>query len=135
MANIERMRGNLGAILRYEDQHDQGSWIEAPGPFPVRASNGEHPPCGTTMCFAGWDAFRNAPKGASIRGNYVCEPGWPDRGVWDFAREGMELTAGQSEAFFIAASTIGDLEALTDYIEDHPGASYEDLLAVISEPV
>lgn len=62
--NIELALEVIGAIELYPDNHDQDSWcsVSRKG-APVSAQQMlSEPPCGTTLCFAGWTAALRAPQ-------------------------------------------------------------------------
>lgn len=64
--NIELALEVVGAIELYPDSHNQDSWcsVSRKG-APVTAEEMlSEPPCGTTLCFAGWAAAISAPEGA-----------------------------------------------------------------------
>jgi hypothetical protein len=115
MANVELMRQVLDSIDKYPEQHDQGEWIYGPVPA-VAADNGDHPPCGTAMCFAGWAAFLAAPAGTRIEGSIVYRPGRACQTVSSFAEEVLGIDENQSEALFRASNTREDLGRMVDML-------------------
>ena len=135
MANIKRMRKNLAAIRKYPEQHKQFAWI-TDGMYcdvslkALKADNGDHPPCGTTLCFAGWDAFLHAPKGSCISVGEFLVTGDDTVHISYSAEKGMDLTEGQAAALFYRAKNVEDLEVLTDAIAAHPEYDFIDLCKV-----
>jgi hypothetical protein len=135
--DIVRLRENLAAIKANLEHWDQADYAVRAGMgedwtvFP-RAAGAGLPPCGTTFCLAGWDAFLHAPQDATIDTCHeeVSLAGNARQHISFFATRGMRLTEGQAEALFDPANTLGDLYAMADYLEERPGASGETLYAL-----
>src|SRR6266704_1527263 len=114
MADIRKLRKALRAIEKNPEHHDQGSWCRIPeGDFTahsrdrridVSASNGKIPPCGTTLCMAGWLAFQGGPKGARLDYAYITGADGTISFISDWARDYAGLTAEQAETMFHCAS-------------------------------
>lgn len=129
MANIKILKQALRAIKKYPQFHDQETWTTTrEDNFPVKASNGATPPCGTTMCLAGWIAFQNAPRGTVMaQGGYLYKT-LPQGGfeyidaAENMGREFAELTESQAEALFYRAQTVDDLAAMINHLATDPDA-------------
>jgi hypothetical protein len=131
--NIDKARQALAAIRKYPENHDQGQWVNDRAEnwysFPCAADNSEAPPCGTTLCMAGWVAFQQAPTGTSFNPwtSTFTLPNGNAKTMKDFAVDELELTADQCSALFFGANNADELEALIDYIEAHPDADVHEL--------
>jgi hypothetical protein len=131
MANMKRVNKNLDMIARFPETHWQDTWVGgSAGRFDVAASNGSRPPCGTTLCFAGWDAFLNAPAGSKIDSltHSVIFPDGSRMKISRFAEQGMELTYDQAAYLFYVAETFGDLRRMADLLECDPDTDFKDIL-------
>jgi hypothetical protein len=130
MADIALARKVLDHIERFPGHHDQADWVTGAPVDEVAAGNGDHPACGTALCFAGWTAFLTAPKGSRIsRGGMDLPAARQDDHAADWTTEQLDLddTAGQPGALFYAAKTRGDLKAMIDAIEADPHADWREL--------
>lgn len=136
MQNIEKARSTLAHIRKYPEQHDQAEWVNGPVSA-VAADNGDHPDCGTTMCFAGWFAFLHAPKGARI--NDESHIVFPDiranEHVSDFTAGELGLTDQQADALFINCNTVAELEAAIEHLHANPRASRGEVVAGVLFPM
>lgn len=137
MPNIELARKALEHIAKYPEAHDQTKWVfrnlddglrgeayQEAKCFPVSASNGEHPPCGTTLCMAGWVAFLGAPEGAKIDvlTGHVVLPTGSEGDIEYYARDLLGLSGSQANAMFYQAKTAEHLTKMVGHLEDNPDA-------------
>ncbi len=70
------------AVTKHHDQFDMRAWCDT-GTYIVdtkrpdiiwdRIAGASRPPCGTTMCFAGWIIFLNPEQAAAIGEEYRAE--------------------------------------------------------------
>lgn len=130
MRDIRKLRQALKFIRKYPENHNQRNWASCNtywNPIDVRNSNGDHPPCGTTLCMAGWLAFLNAPKGAKIKDDFVVI-GKTETYMPEYAIGVAKLTEEQAGALFYSAGTADHLERMIEHLAKHPDASRSDLL-------
>ena len=130
--NIDKARQALAAIRKYPDNHGQGAWVDArqgaAGSFACAKDNGEHPPCGTTLCMAGWVTFQQAPAGTKFTwSSGFTLPNGDYTSMARFAVQELDLTEDQCSALFYGAGNADELEAVIDYIEGHPDAKVGEL--------
>jgi hypothetical protein len=137
--NVTLAHKALRAIRKFPEQHNQGSWVNyVPGrrTFPVAKSNGASPPCGTTMCFAGWVTFLGAPEGAVINsdGDYVdgldpAKYGAAAMAISSFAMRELGLIWDQARALFHGARTEDHLTKMVQLLAKEPDAKPDALLS------
>jgi hypothetical protein len=132
---VGKARKALRRIRKYPDNHDQGDWngggdLET---FACASDNGEHPPCGTTMCMAGWVSFLEAPSGSVFTrdASWFTMPDGTTRGMPDFAADSLALTDTQQAVMFYAAKDANDLEKVINCIADNPKAESYELYAAL----
>lgn len=138
MANNEVLLEALNAALENPHHHNQTAWISTDDgkPVAVRADNSDTPPCGTTLCLAGWIAFQQAPAGSTLRPTtarcnaYVDFANRDKQHVRAFAEEAAGLTRDEAEVLFSAFRTPEALSRLVAYIIANPDSSAERLGAV-----
>jgi hypothetical protein len=136
------LRNALSHILKYPENHSQSLWCgvrDSNGNFtcggdviPVAADNSDHPPCGTTLCQAGWIAFLYAPSGVVLNpGNSMMTRPSGKELFWKyvdaFAAGKANLSYGQARALFHDAGNVDDLKAMIRYMSWHPRATQEQL--------
>jgi hypothetical protein len=134
-ANTQVLRQALDAIVKYPESHSQEMWLndgrEGPDycmPFDVAAGNGPKPPCGTTLCAAGWIAFLNAPEGARLMPNQSIRlPNGNVRSISRYAQKVSALTDDQRGSLFLVAQNLGELTAMVEALEANPDADYDEL--------
>jgi hypothetical protein len=144
---VKKARKALEHIRKYPENHYQGAWIDfdydGDYKYPDEGikcakSNGDHPPCGTTLCLAGWVSFLEAPKGTvfdAVSPIFKLPNGTPTR-MDDYAREKLGLTWSQANVLFAGTRSVEGLEACIDCIAKHPHATSDELfneLAKINE--
>jgi hypothetical protein len=143
--DVRKARKALKRIRKYPEQHDQDTWVEYKGErdseeypeggeFACAKSNGDHPPCGTTLCMAGWVSFLEAPKGTVFNVNTFIfnPPGAEDAEVVnmaDFAQDVLKLNDDQREVMFHFARDAEELELLINSIQKHPDSGGAGLMA------
>jgi hypothetical protein len=128
--DIARMRKDLAAIREHPDNHDQSRWVGSADDVTVASGLDQYPPCGTTLCFAGWDAYLHAPKGSRlVDGVYIMYANGGHDSISKFAQEGMGISKEQAAAFFTEADSADDLETMINTLEANPDATWGDLSA------
>jgi hypothetical protein len=138
MADIKILDDALDHIRKYPRRHNQSSFFsgrQGCGLYyndmvPVAASNGDSPPCGTTLCFAGWISFLNAPEGSTLEfgGKSVSIPGRGRVDIDDYAEEVAGLSHEQAGAMFFGAATFGHLVRMIGQVKADADADGEALL-------
>lgn len=131
MPNIALARKVLEHIERFPQHHYQGDWTNNPI-NQLAADNGDHPPCGTALCFAGWTAFLTAPKGSRMNsaGTILLPDGKTPHSA-DWTEELLGITPEQASVLFYSAQNLDDLKAVIDAIEAQPDVSAEKLEDII----
>lgn len=132
--DVPKLRTILRSIHSHPENWDQSSWANVRGDeyssgCSVAADNGDAPDCGTTMCFAGWDAFMYAPAGSvlDVYENVIKADG-TTQSISSFAREDLNLTSSQTEILFYGSNSLSDLESMVDELESNPEADEQDLI-------
>lgn len=138
MANMARLYQVSRAIRRYPRNSNQSRWhatgdaIESAETV-VKADDGQHPACGTTLCAAGWTSFLFAPEGSVLRADEVVLPDGTKREIEDFAIDALGLTRSQSQALFFTAQDADDIDVAIDALEENPGIDGFDLRVLVRQ--
>lgn len=131
-ANIAIVAEAAEHIAEWPEHHAQEHWVSTHGNdytiVDVRADNGEHPDCGTTLCWAGWIAFLNAPAGSTLHGTDVKLPdGWRET-ISSYAKDVAGLSDDQAGVMFHGItgdreSQVAQVLAVAAMLERDPDAS------------
>lgn len=136
MPNIQVLRDAADAAEAFPEHTSQAMFAHPgphyrsgdPGTFQFRPSAPE-PPCGTTLCVAGWITWQEAPKDSLIdfKAELVRLADGRVLTIAAFAARAAGLSPPQEMALFVSSRTTGDVKAMIGYLEDHPGAGWHDL--------
>jgi hypothetical protein len=139
MANTEILREALAGATKFPDNHKQSQWADAAGlrKFDVRASNGEHPECGTTLCLAGWITFQQAPARSMIDPlhSQIILPDGGIEHISEYAAKVADLTDAQVHALFYRAETREQLADMIEHLTINPSADGIDLRDAADMPI
>lgn len=129
-ADTAKLREILNVIWNNKKQWDQGSWCHIPD-FEVNTASGNlnlEPPCGTSFCYAGWDAYLYAPEGSKISSNErVITLDGNDMSIMNFARDDLRLDETQAEVLFSGSNSFEDLEDIVGLFEKNPSLTGQAL--------
>jgi hypothetical protein len=133
-ADTVKLRKILDNIWMNKKLWSQTSWcsLGASDRIASASSPDELPPCGTSFCFAGWDAFMFAPEGSKIsRDERVITVDGGNRSIMNFAEEDLRLTPVQTEILFSGANSFEDLEDIVTLLEEDPGLTGNNLYQAV----
>lgn len=134
MAEMSRLYRVSRAIRRYPQNSDQGNWhVSLDSETPVHADDGQHPECGTTLCFAGWTAFLYAPEGARLRMDTLVLADGSVLDIEAFAVDQLGITADQGLALFYTAQNADEIDAAIDALEANSDIDGFDLRTVVRD--
>lgn len=133
--NVTLAEAALGDARRHLDRFYMGTWFgkdhdDGDAAIFIKEEGQTVPPCGTTACFAGFVALREAPAGSVIRNGVIEMPSGKKREVSGYAENLLDITDDQGDVLWFV-DNLSEVTKLVDHLIENPDATKAELCDVV----